>query len=172
MHNDEDFKPVAQPQRRLSLVMKEEVRKEVLKLLGAGMIYAIFESSWVIPMQVVPNKGRIIVIKNDKNELIPVRTMTSWRMYIDYCLLNKATTKYHFPLPFMDQMLERLAGQAFYCFLDRYSGYNQILVNLKDQEKITFTCLFGVFAYWRISFGLYNAPTTFQRCMNAIFFTW
>jgi len=109
------------------------------------------------------------MIKNDMNELIPIRTMTGLRMCIDYCLLNKATRKDHFPLFFMDQMLERLANQAFYCFLDGYSRYNQILVNLEDQEKTTFTCPFRVFAYWRMPFGLCNAPTTFQRCMNAIF---
>ena len=67
-------------------------------------------------------------------------------------------------------MLERLAGQSFYCFLDGYSGYNQIAVDPKDKEKTTFTCPFGVFAYKRMPFGLCNAPTTFQRCMMAIFF--
>ena len=75
-------------------------------------------------MQVVPKKGGMTVVRNDKNELIPTRTVTGWRMCIDYRKLNKATRKDHFPLPFMDQMLERLAGQAFYCFLDGYSGYN------------------------------------------------
>ena len=88
------------------------------------------------------------------------KIMASWRMCIDYLLLNKATRKQHFPLPFMDQMLERLASQAFYCYLDGYSGYNQILFKLGNQEKKHFTCLFG----------LCNAPATFQRCMNAILF--
>ena len=69
----------------------------------------------------------------------------------------------------MDQMLERLTGQAYYCFLDGYSGYNQIAVDPRDQEKTAFTCPFGVFAYRRMPFGLCNAPTTFQRCMLAIF---
>jgi len=84
------------------------------------MIYAISDSSWVSSMQVVPKKGGITVIKNYKNELIPTRIMTSWRICINYCLLNKATRKEHFPLPFMDQMLKRLASQAFYCFMDGY----------------------------------------------------
>nr|KYP65437.1 Transposon Ty3-I Gag-Pol polyprotein [Cajanus cajan] len=94
------------------------------------------------------------VIQNEKNELIPSRTVTRWRMCIDYRKLNKATRKDHFPLPFMDQMLERLAGQAYYCFFDGYSGYNQIVVDPEDQEKMTFKCPFGVFAYRKMPFGL------------------
>ncbi|XP_045830863.1 uncharacterized protein LOC123922161 [Trifolium pratense] len=172
MHNimmEDDYKPVAQPQRRLNPTMKEVVRKEVVKLLEAGMIYPISDSTWVSPVQVVPKKGGMTVITNDKNELIPSRTVTGWRMCIDYRRLNKATRKDHFPLPFMDQMLERLSGQKFYCFLDGYSGYNQISVNPEDHEKTAFTCPFGVFAYRRMPFGLCNAPATFQRCMQAIF---
>ncbi|GAU34191.1 hypothetical protein TSUD_162920 [Trifolium subterraneum] len=172
MHNimmEDDYKPVAQPQRRLNPTMKEVVRKEVVKLLEAGMIYPISDSAWVSPVQVVPKKGGMTVIANDKNELIPSRTVTGWRMCIDYRRLNKATRKDHFPLPFMDQMLERLSGQEFYCFLDGYSGYNQISVNPEDHEKTAFTCPFGVFAYRRMPFGLCNAPATFQRCMQAIF---
>ena len=117
---EDNFKPVAQPQRRLNPTMKEVVRKEVVKLLEAGMIYPISDSSWVILVQVVPKKGGMTVVKNEKNELIPTRTVTGWRMCIDYRRLNQATRKDHFPLPFMDQMLERLSGQAYYCFLDDY----------------------------------------------------
>ena len=134
--------------------MKEEVRKEVLKLLEAGLIYPISDSGWVSPVQVVPKKGGMAVVKNEKNDLIPTRTVTGWRMCIDYRKLNEATRKDHFPLPFMDQMLERLAGQAYYCFLDGYSGYNQIAVDPKDQEKTAFTCPYGVFAYRRMPFRL------------------
>jgi hypothetical protein len=79
------------------------------------------------------------------------------------------TRKDHFPLPFMDQILERVASHEFYCFLDGYSGYNQIEIALEDQEKTTFTSLFDTFAYRRMSFGLCNAPATFQRCMLGIF---
>ena len=166
---EDDYKPIRQPQRRLNPTMKEEVRKEVLKLLEAGLIYPISDSGGVSQVQVVPKKGGMTVVKNEKNDLIPTRTITGWRMCIDYRKLNEATRKDHFPLPFMDQMLERLAGQAYYCFLDRYSGYNQIVVDPKDQEKTAFTCPYGVFAYKRMSFGLCNAPATFQRCMLAIF---
>ncbi|XP_058745883.1 uncharacterized protein LOC131618732 [Vicia villosa] len=149
--------------------MKEVVRKEVVKLLDAGLIYPISESSWVSPVHVVPKKGGTTVIANEKNELIPTRTVTGWRVCIDYRRLNLATRKDHFPLPFIDQMLERLAGHDYYCFLDGYSGYNQIAVAPEDQEKTAFTCPYGIFAYRRMSFGLCNAPATFQRCMTSIF---
>ena len=114
-------------------------------------------------------KGGMTVVRNDRNELIPTRTITGWRMCIDYRKPNEATRKDHYSLPFMDQMLERLAGQSFYYFLDGYSGYNQIAVDPQDQEKIAFTYPFGVFAYRRMPFGSCNAPATFQRCMMAIF---
>ncbi|GJT21702.1 reverse transcriptase domain-containing protein [Tanacetum coccineum] len=109
------------------------------------------------------------VVTNDENELVPTRLVTGWRVCIDYRKLNEATRKDHFPFPFMDQMLERLAGNEYYCFLDGFSGYFQIPINPKDQEKTTFTCPYGTFAYRRMPFGLCNAPGTFQRCMMAIF---
>lgn len=88
---------------------------------------------------------------------------------IDYRKLNNATRKDHFPLPFIDQMFDRLAGYCHYCFLDGYSGYNQISIALEDQDKTTFTCLYGTFAFTRMPFGLCNAPATFQMCMMVIF---
>ncbi|KAI3771178.1 hypothetical protein L6452_02337 [Arctium lappa] len=166
---EEGHRPVVQPQRRLNPIMKEVVRKEILKLLDAGIIYPIPDSPWVSLVQVVPKKGGITVVKNNNNELIPSRTVSGWRVCIDYRKLNDATKKDHFPLPFIDQMLERLSGHEYYCFLDGYSGYNQIPIAPEDQAKTTFTCPYGTFAYRRMPFGLYNAPTTFQRCMMAIF---
>ena len=109
----------------------------------------------------VPKKGGKTVVRNEKNDLILTRTVTGWRMCIDYRKLNDAIKKDHFPLPFIDQMLERLASQSFYYFLDEYSRYNQIAIHPKDQEKIAFTCPFGVFAYRRMPFELCNAPATF-----------
>ncbi|GJQ94374.1 reverse transcriptase domain-containing protein [Tanacetum coccineum] len=111
-----------------------------------------------------------ILMEEDYEPIIQhQRRSIGWRVCIDYRKLNEATRKDHFPLPFMDQMLERLAGNQYYCFLDGFSGYFQIPIDPKDQEKTTFTCPYGTFAYRRMPFGLCNAPGTFQRCMMAIF---
>ncbi|GJV90033.1 reverse transcriptase domain-containing protein [Tanacetum coccineum] len=163
---EDDFKPVIQ---RVNMKIHEVIKKEVIKLLNAGLIYPIFDSLWVSPVHCVPKKGGINVVEHEDNELIPTRLVTERRVCIDYRKLNDATGKDHFPLPFMDQMLERLAGNEYYCFLDGFSGYFQIPIDPQDQKNTTFTCPYGTFAYRRMSFGLCNAPGTFQICMMAIF---
>ena len=117
----------------------------------------------------VPKKTSFTVVENEHKELVQTRLPIKVRICIDYRKLNAATRKDHFPLPFIDQMLEHLAGHEYYCFLDGYSGYNQIPIALEDQEKTAFTCLFGTFAYRRMPFGSCNAPATFQRCMLSLF---
>ena len=119
--------------------MREVVKKEVIRLLHAGIIYPVPHSDWVSLVQVVLKKVGMTATMNEKNELIPQRTVTGWRMCIDYRKLNKATRKDHFPLPFIDEMLERLANHSFLCFFDGYSAYHQIPIHPDDQSKTTFT---------------------------------
>nr|GEV47679.1 hypothetical protein [Tanacetum cinerariifolium] len=138
---EEDLEPVVQHQRRVNNKIHDVIKQE----------------------------GGFTVVENEENELIPTRLVMGWRVCIDYRTLNEATRKDHFPLPFMDQMLERLAANQFYGFLNGFSSYFQILIYPKDQEKTTFTCPYGTFSYRRMPFGLCNASGTFQRCMMAIF---
>ncbi|GKE83952.1 reverse transcriptase domain-containing protein, partial [Tanacetum coccineum] len=166
---EDDFKPAIQHQRRVNPKIHEVIKKEVIKLLDARLIYPISDSPWVSPVHCLPKKGGIIVVENEDNKLIPTRLVTGWRVCIEYHKLNDATRKDHFPLPFMDQMLKRLAGNEYYFFLDGFSGYFQIPIDPQDQEKTTFTCPYRTFGYRRMPFDLCNAPGTFQRCMMAIF---
>ncbi|CAM8896974.1 unnamed protein product [Rhodiola kirilowii] len=166
---DDGAKPSREPQRRLNPIMMEVVQKEIQKLLDADVIYPISDSQWVSPVHVVPKKTGITVEKNAEGEMVTTRVKNGWRMCIDYRKLNTVTRKDHFPLPFIDQMLDRLAGKPYFCFLDGFSGYNQIPIAPEDQDKTTFTCPFGTFAFRRMSFGLCNAPGTFQRVVTSIF---
>ncbi|RDX93809.1 hypothetical protein CR513_23877, partial [Mucuna pruriens] len=138
---EEEFKPVRQQQRRLNPTILDVVKKEVTKLLVVGIIYPISDSQWVSPVQVVPKKSGMTVMKNQHDEL--------------------ATRNDHFPFPFIDQVLEKLSRKSHYGFLDGFSGYMQIHIAHEDQHKTTFTCPFGTFAYSRMPFGLCNAPSTF-----------
>nr|GFB14336.1 reverse transcriptase domain-containing protein [Tanacetum cinerariifolium] len=124
---EDDYSPKVQSQRRVNPKIHDVIKKEVEKLLDAGLIYPVSDSPWVSPIHCVPNKGGMTVIKNDENELVPTRLVTGWRVCIDYMKLNEATRKDHFPLPFMDQMLERLAGNEYYCFLEGFSGHFKFL---------------------------------------------
>ncbi|GJX68324.1 hypothetical protein Tco_0304051 [Tanacetum coccineum] len=111
---EEKFKPVIQPQQRLNLKVQDVVKNLIVRLLDSGLIYPISDSQWVSPIHVVQKKGGMTVVLNDKNELIPSRTVTGWRVCIDYRF---------FQIP-------------------------------EEQEKTTFTCPYGTFAYRRMSFGL------------------
>jgi len=102
IRTDPSVSPSREPQRRLNNAMREVVKKEVIKLLHAGIIYPVPHSEWVSPVQVLSKRGGMTVVTNEKNELIQQRTVTRWRMCIDYRKLNKATKKDHFPLPFID----------------------------------------------------------------------
>ncbi|XP_012482960.1 uncharacterized protein LOC105797549 [Gossypium raimondii] len=126
-------------------------------------------------MQCILKESSITVVSNDKDELIPTCIPTGWRVCMDYCKLNTATRKYHFPLSFIDQMLDRLAGRAYYYFLDGYSRYNRIAIAPKDQEKTTFTCPFGLLLFVNIATALefmgatiYNLERDGARPIKAI----
>ena len=112
--------------------MKEVVKIKIVKLLDVGIIYPIFDSEQVSLVQCVPKKSEMTMVENDEGELISKKVVDGWRVCIDYRKLNNATRKDHFHLPFIDQMLERIAGHAYYYFLDGYSGYNQIFIYPKD----------------------------------------
>ncbi|KAK1680478.1 hypothetical protein QYE76_041326 [Lolium multiflorum] len=164
---EDDAKPVVEHQRRLIPKMKEVVRNEVLKLLEAGIIYPIADSRWVSPVHCVPKKGGMTVVPNDNDELIPQRIVVGYRMCIDFRKVNKVTKKDHYPLPFIDQMLERLSKNTHFCFLDGYSGFSQIAVKAKDQEKTTFTCPYGTYAYRQVfmdDFSVYG--NSFDNCLR------
>nr|GFC37360.1 reverse transcriptase domain-containing protein [Tanacetum cinerariifolium] len=132
---EEEHSPKVKSQRRVKPKIHDVIKKELEKLLDDGLIYPISDSPWVSPIHCVPKKGGMTVIKNDENELVPTRLVTGLRVCIDYRKLNEATRKDHFPLPFMDQMLERLAGNEYYCFLDGFSGYFQIPIDPKTRRK-------------------------------------
>ncbi|GKB21260.1 reverse transcriptase domain-containing protein [Tanacetum coccineum] len=161
---EEDYELAVQHQRRVNPKIHDVIKKEVEKLIDAGLIYPISDSPSVSPVHCVPKKRGMTVVTDDENELVPTRLVTRWRVCIDYRKLNEATQKDHFPLPFMDQMLERLAGNEYYCFLDGFSCYFQIPIDPKDQEKTTFTCPYGNVCFRRHAFWLCIAPgTTVQR---------
>ncbi|GJR09110.1 hypothetical protein Tco_0791762 [Tanacetum coccineum] len=130
-----EFKDLPSHHERVNPKIHEVIKKEVIKLLDARLIYPISDIPWVCPVYCVPKKGGMTVVSNEDNELISIRLVTGCRVCIDYQKLNDATRKDHFPLPFMDQMLERLAGNEYYCFLDGFSGYFQIPIDPKDQRR-------------------------------------
>ena len=117
----------------------------------------------------MPKKSGVIMVAIEHNELILTRVTTGWRVCIDYRKLNTSTRKDHFPISFVDQMLERVAGHEFYCFLDGYFRYNQIEIALEDQEKTTFTCPFDTFAFRKMPFGLCNASASFLGVHDGYF---
>lgn len=153
IYTRDDTRPIRKPQRRMNPALKYIFKEELQKLLNVGFIYHISIRKWVSPPIVVPKK-----------------VLGKWRIYVDFRELNKATLKDYFPLPFIDQVLDTLLGKQYFSFLDGYSGYNQVHIAPEDQDKTTFTCPWGTYAYRVFPFGLCNAPATFQRAVLGIFF--
>nr|GFA16478.1 reverse transcriptase [Tanacetum cinerariifolium] len=161
---EKDYKPAVQHQRRVNLKIQDVIKKEVEKLLDAGLIYLISDSPWVSPVHCVPKKGGFTVVENEENELIPTHLVTGWRVCIDYRKLNEATRKDHFPLSFMDQMLERLARNEYYCFLDGFSGC--MLAIFHDMVEKTMEVFMDDFSVFGNSFEncLSHLDKMLQRC--------
>ncbi|GJZ22056.1 hypothetical protein Tco_0559095 [Tanacetum coccineum] len=132
---EDDYEPSVQHQRRVNPKIHDVIKKEVEKLLDAGLIYPISDSPWVSPVHCVPKKGGMTVVTNEENELVPTRLVTGWRVCIRLPIEVERWQTWYFQIP----------------------------IDLKDQEKTTFTCPYGTFAYCRMPFGLCNAPGTFQR---------
>ena len=169
IHCEADAKLYRDMQHRLNPIIWEVVKKEIIKWLDVGIIYPIFDSKWITLTQVVQKKSCITVVDNEKGELLPTRAATGWRVCVDYRRLNVMTRNDHFLLPFIDQILKRLAGQGYFYFLDGYLRYNQMLVFSEDQDKTIFTYPYSTFAFRRMPFGPCNASVTFQWCIMAIF---
>ncbi|KAK1667343.1 hypothetical protein QYE76_055502 [Lolium multiflorum] len=141
--------------------------KKIYPVIISSKLSEIEEERWVSPVHCVPKKGGMIVVPNDNDELIPQRVVVGYRMCIDFRKVNKVTKKDHYPLPFIDQMLERLSKNTHFCFLDGYSGFSQIAVKTKDQEKTTFTCPYGTYAYRQVfmdDFSVYG--NSFDNCLR------
>ncbi|GJW20706.1 hypothetical protein Tco_0031328 [Tanacetum coccineum] len=166
---EDDYEPAVQHQEGLIQKFHDVIKKEVEKLLDAGLIYPISDSPWVSPVHCVPKKGGMTVVTNDDNELVPTRLVTGWRVCIDYRKLNEATRKDHFPLPFMDQMLERLAGNEYYCFLDGFSGlFSHIPNDQMTKRRPPSLPITERLSYRRMPFWFSNAPARFTKCMMAL----
>ena len=114
-----------------------------------------------------PNK--VSLVTNENNDLVPTRVIVGYGMCVDFRKLNKWTTKDHYLMSFINEMLERLANNSYFCYLDGYSGFSQIPIRPEYQEKTTFTCPYDTYTYCRMPFGLCNRPPPFQKCISRIF---
>ncbi|GJT04762.1 hypothetical protein Tco_0839224 [Tanacetum coccineum] len=153
---EEDYTPAVQHQRRVNPKIHDVIKKEVEKLLNAGLIYPISDSPWVSPVHCVPKKGGFTVVENEQNELIPTRLVTGWRVCIDYRKLNEATRKDHFPLPFMDQMLAEACGHIPRCMMAIFNT---------DQK--TMEVFMDDFSSRYLKFSLYMPNPFGKRCLRA-----
>ena len=146
----ENARPVFQKMRRLSPEQVGVLREEIVKLLKVDIIYLVVHLDWASPVVIVPKKdGR-------------------WRICVDYKPLNAVTKANHYPLPHMDDILDRVAGHEMYSLCDGYFGYFLITIALKDQVKTTFITPWNCFCYKWMPFGLKNAPSQYQENSNQV----
>ena len=148
LHVDPDARPVKQSMHPVNEERCRAIGEEVNRLLAAGFIMEVKHPKWLA--------NPVLLLKKNK----------TWRMCIDYTNLNRICPKDPFVLPRIDQIIDSTAGSQSLCFLDAYSGYNQIKMAVEDQEKTSFITPFGAFCYKAMTFGLKNAGATCQRCMQ------
>ena len=144
-------KPVVPPMRTFHLEVEAQISQEVKKLLSAGFIKPIQHPRWL---------SNIVFVKKKNGQI---------RCCVDFRDLNKACPKDEFPLPNMDLLIDSAASHAMFSFMDGFSGYNQILMSLKDAEKTAFRTPIGNFYYTVMPFGLKNVGAMYQRTMTAMF---
>jgi hypothetical protein len=149
LHVDPRARPIKQALRPLNEDRQRAIAIKVKRLLDAGFIIEIKHPKWLV------------------NPFMVLKKNNQWRMCIDYTNLNSACPKDEFALPRIDQIIDSTAGSESLCFLDAYSGYNQIKMVVEEQEKTAFTTPFGCYYYTAMTFGLRNAGATYQRCMQA-----
>ncbi|KAL3696451.1 hypothetical protein R1sor_010527 [Riccia sorocarpa] len=137
-------KPLVQRPYRMNPNYAETVKKEIEKLKEADFIYPVKEYDWLSPIVIVPKKNGKL------------------RVCVDYRKLNEFTVKDPYPIPFIDDILDKVAEREAYTFMDGYSGYNQVEIASEDHKKTAFITPWGAYAYAPMPFGLSNAPTTFQ----------
>ncbi|CAM8983484.1 unnamed protein product [Rhodiola kirilowii] len=166
---EDDARPSRDALRRLNPKLNDVVKKEILKLLDVGINYSVADSKWVSPVHVVPKKGGLTVVRNEHNELIPTRTVTGWRMCIDYRKLNKATLKDHFPLPFIDQMLERLAKRMPFGLCNAPATFQRCMMAIfSDFLEHTMEVFMDDYSVYGSSFDscLSNLTDVLRRCVD------
>ena len=145
------FKPIKQKRRSFALERQKAINKKVDKLLQAGAIREVEYPEWL---------ANVVLVKKANGK---------WRLCIDFTYVNKACLKDSFPLPRIDLIVDATAGHELLSFMDAFSGYNQISMDLDDQEKASFVTAQGTYCYRVMPFGLKNAGATYQRLVNRMF---
>ena len=125
--------------------------EEAKKLLTTGFILEVFYPEWLT---------NVVMVKKSNDK---------WRMCVDFTNLNNACPKDSIPLPIIDQLVDSTTGHELLTFMDAFSGYNQIHMNKKDQEKTAFVTSQGLYYYKVLPFGLKNVGATYQRLVNKMF---